>query len=375
MRIRASSVESPEPRFPSQPGSVEEPVFTERPGAGPAEEDTFEDRPQGVTSDDRPVFTPELIESEPAKIDPAAPPVFVVMDGAVQVDHPDLDSAMWVNPNEIAGDGIDNDSNGVVDDLHGFNVARGDANLTVGAARDHGTHIAGIVAAEDNGQGNTGIAAGKAKIMSVGGIYDRNDLLVNFERAVDYVVRMKLEHGVNIRVVNASFGRTERPQDVARWQAAIQRLADADILLVAATANGNGSNMNNVRDMPANVDLPNVITVASMDRTNERLASFSSHGDRVVELAAVGDNVLSTIPGGGWGRKSGTSMATPTVGAAATLLFSINPNLTAVQARDILLRTVAVDPDLAGKVSTGGKLDIDAAVAAAQGTLTQPQAA
>jgi subtilisin family serine protease len=297
---------------------------------------------------------------------PTGAPIVAVFDGGVDYKHSDLDGAMWTNPNEIAGDGIDNDNNGVKDDIHGFNVGTGSGDPMQGAGTDHGTHVAGIIASEDNGQGSTGVAAGKAQVLSVGGLYDGADLLTNFERSVDYVVGLK-EKGANIRAVNASFGDEYRDAaSQARWKAAVQKLADADILLVAATANGNGSNMNNVQDFPANVDMPNVITVASMDSRNDKLASFSSHGDKVVELAAVGEDVVSTLPGGRWGEMSGTSMATPRVAATAALMFAENPKLTAAQVRDLLVKTVEVDPDLKGKVSTGGKLDIAAAVAAAK---------
>ncbi|WP_224242463.1 S8 family serine peptidase [Hyalangium gracile] len=301
---------------------------------------------------------------------PSGEPIIAVFDGGVDYKHTDLDEAMWRNPGEVAGDGIDNDGNGYTDDIHGFNVGFDSGDPMKGAGTDHGTHVAGIIASEDNGQGSTGVAAGKAKVLSVGGLYDGKDLLTNFERAVDYVVDQKAR-GANIRAVNASFGDEYRDAaSQARWKAAVQKLADADILLVAATANGNGSNMNNVQDFPANVDMPNVITVASMDRNNDKLARFSSHGDKVVELAAVGEDVLSTVPGGRWDEMSGTSMATPRVAATAALMFAENPNLTAAQVRDLLVKTVELDPDLKGKVSTGGKLDIAAAVAAAKAAAT-----
>ncbi|WP_408888244.1 S8 family serine peptidase [Myxococcus faecalis] len=306
---------------------------------------------------------------------PTGDPVIAVFDGGVDFKHSDLDSAMWTNPNEIAGDGIDNDGNGVKDDIHGYNVGFNSGDVMKGQGTDHGTHVAGIIAAEDNGEGNTGIAAGKAKVMSIGGLYDGADLLTNFERGVDYIVNMKENHGVNVRALNASFGDEYRDAaSQARWKAAVQKLADADILLVAATANGNGSNMNNVQDFPANIDLPNVITVAAMDQRNDKLARFSSHGDKVVELAAVGENVLSTVPGGDWEKMSGTSMATPTVAGAAALMFAANPDLTAAQVRDLLVQTVEIDPDLKGKVSTSGKLDIAAAVKAAEEFVTTPPA-
>jgi subtilisin family serine protease len=343
----------------------------DRPG-----QSTFVDRPTGLRPSPprlspperaavAPLARPSTGEAKPP-VKPSGPPVVAIFDGGVDTKHTDLDGALWTNPGEVAGDGIDNDNNGIQDDLHGFNVGFNSGDPMQGAGTDHGTHVAGIIAAEDNGQGNTGVAAGKAQILSVGGLYDGNDLLTNFERSVDYVVDLK-NKGANIRAVNASFGDEYR--DAAsqkRWNAAVQKLAGADILLVAATANGNGSNMNKVKDFPANVDLPNVITVASMDKKNDKLASFSSHGDKVVELAAVGEDVLSTVPGNRWEQMSGTSMATPRVAATAALMFAENPDLTAAQVRELLVKTVAVDPDLKGKVSTGGKLDIEAAVAAAR---------
>lgn len=292
-------------------------------------------------------------------------PIVVVLDGGVDVRHTDLDGSLWVNSREIAGDGKDNDGNGIIDDVNGFNVGFNNGDVSRGSGNDHGTHVAGIIAAENNGVGITGVAAGKAKILGIGGLYDGNDLLTNFERSVDYVVNLK-QRGENVRVVNASFGGEYRsPADQARWVAAIKKLADNDIMLVAATANDGGRNMNNVADFPANVDLPNVITVASMDRSNNRLASYSAFGDRVVELAAVGEDVLSTVPGNRFERMSGTSMATPMVAATAALLFAKNPSLTAAQARDIILATVDKDSDLTGRVSTGGKLNTAAAVARA----------
>ncbi|MFY0528337.1 S8 family peptidase [Archangium gephyra] len=378
---RASEVASP--KAPAAPAAAHAEVHRPVDGFDPAPtRSKFVDRPTGL----RPGAQPLGLLSNPSvaplsistarRTEPTGPvdpkptptgvPVIAVFDGGVDTRHTDLDGAMWTNPGEVAGDGLDNDGNGIKDDLHGFNVGFNSGEPMEGAGTDHGTHVAGIIAAEDNGQGNTGVAAGKAQILSVGGLYDGKDLLTNFERAVDYVVDMKSK-GANIRAVNASFGDEYRDAaSQARWKASVQKLADADILLVAATANGNGSNMNKVADFPANLDLPNVLTVASMDKRNDKLAGFSSHGDKVVELAAVGEDVLSTMPGNRWEEMSGTSMATPRVAATAALMFAENPDLTAAQVRDLLVKTVELDPDLKGKVSTGGKLDLDAAVAAAR---------
>jgi subtilisin family serine protease len=388
--VKASrSAETASPKAPAAPVAARAEVHRPVDGFDPAPtRSNFVDRPTGQRPGPQPlgllanpfVAPPSTArKAEPTGLEdpkptPTGVPVIAVFDGGVDTRHTDLDGAMWTNPGEVAGDGLDNDGNGLEDDLHGFNVGFDSGEPMQGAGTDHGTHVAGIIAAEDNGEGNTGVAAGKAQILSVGGLYDGKDLLTNFERAVDYVVDMKSK-GANIRAVNASFGDEYRDAaSQARWKSAVQKLADADILLVAATANGNGSNMNKVADFPANMDLPNVITVASMDKRNDKLASFSSHGDKVVELAAVGEDVLSTVPGNRWEEMSGTSMATPRVAATAALMFAENPDLTAAQVRDLLVKTVELDPDLKGKVSTGGKLDLDAAVAAARASAARAAA-
>ncbi|MBN8722377.1 MAG: proprotein convertase P-domain-containing protein [Acidobacteria bacterium] len=294
--------------------------------------------------------------------------VVAVFDGGVDYNHTDLDGNMWVNRREVAGDGIDNDNNGVVDDVFGINTSNNTGDPFKGSGTDHGTHVAGIIAAEDNGTGTTGVAAkSNVKIMSVGGMYDgagTRDLLDNFEAGVNYVVKMK-EQGVNVRVINCSFAKIyDDPASQARWNAALDKLAAADIMLVASGGN-TGRNVNDLNRFPNNARQPNILTVAALDTTGGKLASFSSFGDRVVELAAPGEKILSTVPGNKYEEFDGTSMAAPHVAAAASILFSKYPTMTAVQAREIILSTVELDPDLEGKVSTKGKLDIAAAVAKA----------
>lgn len=304
------------------------------------------------------------------------PPVIAVLDGGVQASHMDLKDAMWRNEGEIEGDGIDNDENGYVDDVHGINVATVNGDVDKGDGTDHGTHVAGIIAAADNGKGNTGVAAGKVQLLAIGGIYEGSSAINNFEAAVDYVIDQKTRLGVNIRILNASFGDEVRdPKELERWDAASKRLLDADILVVAATANGYGSDMDEVPgDRPSNAPHANVLVVASLDRKLEKLANFSSFGAKSVDLAAPGQDILSTVPKGRWAPMSGTSMATPHVSATAALMLEANPGLTAVELADLIKKTVALDDDLKGKVLTGGKLDIEAAVKAARDLLPRDAA-
>jgi subtilisin family serine protease len=295
---------------------------------------------------------------------PANLPVVVIFDDGVDFNHPDLDGAAWVNPGEIAGDGIDNDSSGIADDIHGANVNLMNGDPASGTASDHGTSVAGIVAAEDDGVGMTGVGAGSARLMAIGGHYDGPDDkgLRNFERAVDYVVRMKREHGVNIRVMNTSFGDEFYTTDeVARMHAAIMKLAEADVLLVAAAGN-DSVDIDNMPRLPAVDDSPNMLTVAALDFAQEALGLFSAWGPKTVELCAPGSSLMSTTAGGGYHWYSGTSFAAPEVAGAAARMFAVNPALTAVEARQILMDTATRDPDLAGLVSTGGKLNVEAAV-------------
>ncbi|HYV43841.1 MAG TPA: S8 family serine peptidase [Myxococcaceae bacterium] len=354
-----------------RPGAPEGSEAPER----PLPLDAFVPRPGGDGGNACLPWTPPAPPPPPVTgpaVPPSGPPVVVVMDGAMDEKHQALAGAWWTNAGEIAGDGIDNDGNGVVDDVHGFNVGLGGGDLSAGASLEHGTHVAGIVAAKDDGRGHAGVAAGQALVMGVGGMYDGCDLLTNFERAVDYVVDMK-GRGANVRVVNASFGGAyPDPAAQARWKAAVEKLAAADILFCAATDNGSGNNLNGRPDLPGNLGLPNQVTVAAMDRANDKLAPFSSYGDKVIQIAAVGDSVVSTAPGGGRQRMSGTSMATPEVAGAAALAFKINPSLSAAQVRDLILQTARKDPDLAGKVSTGGKLDVNALLEAARRTVRPP---
>jgi len=332
--------------------------------------DVFVERPSGELNVCAP---PPPAPSPPPVLGPRAappgPPVVVVMDGALDDRHQALAGSMWTNAAEVAGDGVDNDGNGVVDDVHGFNVGLGGGDLAAGKSLEHGTHVAGIALGKDGGAAARGATAGQALVMGVSGMYDGCDMLTNFERAVDYVVMMKAR-GANVRVANASFGGSyPKEADQARWKAAAQKLAAADILFCVATDNGSGSNLNGKPDMPGNLGLPNQVTVTATDKANDKLATFASFGDQVVHIAAVGENVSSAAPGGGTRVMSGTSMATPAVAGAAAAAFALNPALTAAQVRDLILQTAQQDADLEGKVSTGGKLDVPSLLEAVRRTL------
>jgi subtilisin family serine protease len=314
-------------------------------------------------------FTNHLAAVQPERTPERTPeriPVVAVFDGGVDYTHPDLDDSMWVNPGEVAGNGLDDDGNGVVDDVHGFNVGDGSGDPLRGAGVAHGTHVAGLIGAEDNGVGVTGLAAGHARILSLGGVYGgEGNALTRFERGVDYLVRMKRDFGVDIRVVNMSFGMEyPNPAHQARWKAGLQRLADLDVLVVCAASNERGRNMNDVPHYPSAAGLPNLLTVAGLNSREDGLAYLSAYGDRAVDLAAPSSFLESTTPGGGTSMGQGNSLAAPLVAAAAARLWALRPELSAAEVKALLLSTARRLPSLEGKVRSAAKLDLDAALAA-----------
>jgi subtilisin family serine protease len=214
--------------------------------------------------------------------------VIAVIDTGVDYRHPDLKNNMWINPGEIAGDGVDNDKNGYTDDIYGIDTGTGDSDPYPTAA--HGTHVAGIIAAEgNNGKGVTGINW-RGRIMAVQGfspdgyMYDDAELA-----ALQYILTMK-NKGTNIVAVNASYGCAGCYNDV--MEAAIKNLGDVGIVFVAAAGNEENDNDSDPT-YPAGYDLPNVISVAATDDTDS-LAWYSNYGATSVDLGAPGSSILST---------------------------------------------------------------------------------
>lgn len=276
--------------------------------------------------------------------------VVAVIDTGVDYNHPDLAQNIWNNPREIQN-GIDDDGNGLVDDLHGYN-----AYANTGDPMDdhsHGTHCSGTIGARgNNGIGVAGVSW-NVKIMGVKfmGSNGSGDLSGAI-RGINYVVDQK-RSGVNVRVMSNSWGGGGYSETLER---AIQRAADAGILFVAAAGNS-ASNNDSSPTYPASYNVSNVISVAAIQQGNT-LASFSNYGANTVNIAAPGVSILSTIPGGGYGRMSGTSMATPHVAGALGLLFSYDGSLSADAAKARLLSTAIPTEALQGRVKDGRSLNV-----------------
>jgi len=217
----------------------------------------------------------------------------------------------------------------------------------------HGTHCAGIIGGEgNNGIGIAGInwnvSIMPLKFLGRGGFGST----ANAVKAINYAIDRK-QHGVNLRVINASWGSTSYSRAL---EDAIRAAGEQGILFVAAA--GNSSSDNDKRaHYPSNFDLPNVLSVAAVDRTDS-LASFSNYGAKTVHIAAPGREIVSTWLGDAYREASGTSMAAPQVSGVAALILANEPNMTMPKLRERLLSTVdkAEGDTLRGKVASGGRL-------------------
>lgn len=274
--------------------------------------------------------------------------VVAVIDDGVDLTHPELAGRAWTNPGEAgdkAANGIDDDTNGYIDDVHGWDFCNGDATVHDDGEDGHGTHVAGTIAASLDGTGVVGVAPG-VRIMALKFIDDgwfcgRDDMAV---AAIDYAASF------GVRLINASWGGTE-PSDVL--DAAI---ADSGALLVAAAGNG-GTNVDasgGVRFYPASSTLPNILAVGALDQRGA-LAPFSNYGTTTVDLLAPGTNILSTYPGGTYAWSAGTSMAAPHVAGVAALVASHVPSLLAdpLAMRARLLASGRPIASAAGTTSSG----------------------
>ena len=246
-----------------------------------------------------------------------------VIDTGIDLDHPDLVHNLYVNAGEIPGNGIDDDRNGFVDDVSGYDFVSGDARAEDG--NGHGTHVAGTIAAANNGIGATGVAP-DAKILPVRVLDDAG-------RGSDGSVAAGIRYAADMgaQIINLSLGGGYS----SRILAAIEYAASAGSLIVAAAGNESASNPSYPARHSANST--SVISVGAHD-SRGNTASFSNEvgSSRAVQVDAPGVSIYSTHLRGGYGRLSGTSMASPHVAGVAALTLSANPGLTSREVRDLL---------------------------------------
>ena len=291
----------------------------------------------------------------------AAEVVVGVIDTGVDYRHADLVDNMWVNPFEIADDGEDNDENGFVDDVYGADFAYLDGDPM--DDHGHGTHVAGIIAAERNNEIGVAGLAPNAKIMALrflaadgfGGV----DSAVS---ALNYAMDME-SRGVNIRVTNNSWGSGEFSEAL---DLAIRASGDAGMLFVAAAGNGGPDQIGDSNEVepfyPASYTAPNILSAAASD-SRDGLVRLSNYGPISVDLAAPGSLVMSTMVNG-YGYMTGTSMASPHIVATAAMAFGMHPSATWQQVHAAILRGVDPIASMAGKTVTGGRLNAAGALRA-----------
>ena len=280
-----------------------------------------------------------------------------IIDEGFMYAHEDLAANAWTNPFDPA-DGVDNDGNGYVDDVHGWDFDGNNNTTFDGTSDDHGTHVAGTIGAVGgNGIGVAGVCW-NVKLISGKFLGRRGGNTANAILAVDYMTDLKTRHGLNIVATNNSWGGGGFSQGLAD---AIERANDAGILFIAAA--GNETTNNDVTPhYPSSYDNANIVSVASITSTGG-LSSFSNWGATSVDIGAPGSSIQSTLPKSskgkvisGYGAYSGTSMATPHVTGAAALYASTHPGASHLQIRDALLNGTPT-ASLAGKTVTGDRLN------------------
>ncbi len=314
------------------------------------------------------------------KVSESPETVIAVIDSGVQISHPDLAENIWVNNDEIKGDGIDNDKNGFIDDINGWDFATNVPDPSPKFATDwteagvsHGTMVAGIIAARgNNNQGVAGVTW-RAKIMPLKALNDKGEGRVSdVIKAIDYAVN----NGADI--INLSFVSFNYS---AGLQEAIYRAHQAGIMIVAAAGNeqaaGEGYNIDKTKIYPACYDGKligenMVIGVAATDALDQK-TRFSSYGFSCVDISAPGISFFNTVTNGNRpgasldydGYWSGTSMAAPLVSATLALIQRANPALTRRETVDILFASTdnisRLNPDYLGQLGNG-RLNVNRAV-------------
>lgn len=281
--------------------------------------------------------------------------VVAVLDSGVDYTHDDLVSNIWVRPNTMAP--YSDEDLGTIDDEHGFNAIENTRDPM--DDNGHGTHCAGIIGAE--GGNDIGISGVNWKVqimplkfMNAGGSGTTKDAV----EAINYVIDRK-QAGVNVRVISASWGSTQRSRAL---EDVIRKAYDAGILFVAASGNSS-VDTDKFPHYPSSYAIPNVISVAALDR-NDRLASFSNFGPKSVAVAAPGVDILSTWLGNEYEEKSGTSMATPVVSGVAALIVAKNKDLSVDELRKRIVTSVDKLDVLNGKVASGGRINAAKALGA-----------
>jgi subtilisin family serine protease len=271
------------------------------------------------------------------------------VDSGIDFANPDLAGNLWTNEGEVAGNGMDDDANGFVDDVHGADTVGHDGDPADGLG--HGTAVASLIGARgDNGLGISGVAW-RARVMPVKVLHDDG-----WGTTVTLITGLQYALANGARVINLSVNGTEPSQAL---EDAI-RQAEAQGALVVTSAGNDAGNRDRVASYPASIQSPALLTVASSTRGGT-LGSGSAYGVSSVDIAAPGHAVLTSDLNGGFTTQSGTSFAAAHVSGAAALLASARPSATAAQLRSALVRSARRGGGVDRRIG-GGRLDVMAAL-------------
>lgn len=284
-----------------------------------------------------------------------------IIDEGYMYTHEDLAANAGTNPGEIAGNGVDDDGNGYVDDVYGWDFDGNNNTVFDGVDDDHGTHVAGTIGGVGgNSKGVAGVCW-SVKLLNAKFLGKRGGTTANAIKAVDYFTDLKQRHNLSLVATSNSWGGGGFSQGL---QDAIERANAAGILFIAAAGNSSYDCDSSSSCYPAEYPNTNIIAVASLD-SNGALSSFSNYGATTIDIGAPGRGIFSTVPvrsGGnvvsGYASYSGTSMATPHVSGAAALYKAYNSSATASQVRDAILNAGLATSSLSGKVLTGDRLNV-----------------
>ncbi|MTI58360.1 S8 family serine peptidase, partial [Geosporobacter ferrireducens] len=265
-----------------------------------------------------------------------------ILDTGIDIYHEDLRDNIYRNTGEIPGNGIDDDNNGYIDDVNGWDFFNGDNTVYDGAAYDmHGTAVAGILAAAANGKGVAGVAP-NIKIMPLKFIHGTTGYTCDAIKAIEYAMKK------GVKIINCSFGGSDNNYALK------DAMKNSGILFIAAAGNRGGNTMTHPT-YPACFDLPNVLGVASVNNKGVR-SRFSGYGP-YIDIAAPGEQIMTTLPENKYDLFTGTSASTPHVTGVAALLKSYMPNLDYREITDRILGNAVVCNTLQGKVTSNGRVD------------------
>lgn len=277
--------------------------------------------------------------------------IVAIIDTGIDINHQELKDSIWTNPGEIDGDGVDNDGNGFVDDIHGWNFYSGNNQIFSGKDDSHGTHAAGTIGAARGAYGIAGITDNQhVKIMPLKALGGKDG--TGTPDAVIQAIHYAQANGASI--CNLSMGTTSYSPQLA------ETIKNSPMLFVVSAGNGGISGLGYDTDInpvyPASLPYDNVISVANI-LFDGSLSKDSNFGVKSVDIAAPGSYILSTIPNNGYGFMSGTSMAAPMVTGVAAMLYSYRTDISLLETKQILLDSSRRLDTLNGKVLSGGIID------------------